>query len=58
MEVSDAAKAFRWLKRNKHPQCYRIPDPEVYKAEVRKLINAGAKVPGCAIVDDSSYSLK
>ena len=58
VDVSDAEKAIRWLKRNKHLDCFRIPAPEVVKAEVKKLINAGTKVPGCAVVEDYSCSLK
>lgn len=58
VDVSDAAKAVRWLKRNKHFDCFRIKEPEVAKAEVKKLINSGVKVPGCAVVDDRSCSLK
>ncbi len=58
VEVADAAKAVRWLKRNKHTDCYRIPSPEVAKTEVKKLINTGIKVPGCAVVEDRSCSLK
>lgn len=58
VDVSDAEKAIRWLKRNKHLDCFRIPAPEVAKTEVKKLINAGTKVPGCAVVDDYSCSLK
>ena len=56
--VSDAAKAIRWLKRNKHLDCFRVPAPEVAKTEVKKLINAGTKVPGCAVVEDYSCSLR
>ena len=58
VDVSDAAKAVRWLKRNKHLDCFRIPAPEVAKTEVKKLINAGTKVPGCAVVEDYSCSLR
>ena len=58
VDVSDAAKAVRWLKRNKHFDCFRIKEPEVAKAEVKKLINSGVKVPGCAVVDDRSCALK
>lgn len=36
VDVSDAAKAVRWLKRNKHLDCFRIPAPEVAKTEVKK----------------------
>lgn len=58
VDVSDAAKAVRWLKRNKHTDCYRVPAPEIAKAEVKKLINAGTKVPGCVVVEDYSCSLR
>ena len=58
VEVSDAAKAVRWLKRHKFLDCFRLPAPEVAKTEVKKLINAGTKVPGCAVVEDYSCQLK
>ena len=58
LDVSDSARAIRWLKRNKYHNCYRVPEPEVSKAEVKKLINAGIQVPGCEVVEDRSCSLK
>ncbi len=58
VEVSDTAKAVSWLKRRKLTDCFRIPAPEVAKAEVKKLLSAGTKVPGCVLVEDRSYSLK
>ena len=58
VDVSDAPKAIRWLKRNKHLDCFRVPAPEVAKTEVKKLINAGTKVPGCVVVEDYSCSLR
>lgn len=58
VEVLDVTKAVNWLKRRKLTDCFRIPTPEVAKAEVRKLLSAGTKVPGCALVEDRSYSLK
>lgn len=58
VDVADAAKAVAWLKRRKLTDCFRIPAPEVAKAEVKKLLAAGTKVPGCALVEDRSYSLK
>lgn len=58
LDVTDAPKAVRWLKRHKYMDCFRVPSPEVAKNEVRKLINAGTKVPGCAVVEDLSCSLK
>ncbi len=58
VEVSDSEQAVRWLKRHKYMDCFRIPAPEVAKVEVKKLINAGTKVPGCTVVDDYSCQLK
>lgn len=52
LDVSDAERAIRWLKRNKYLDCFRVPAPEVAKTEIKKLIHAGMKVPGCAIVED------
>lgn len=58
LDVLDAEKAIKWLKRKKLTDCFRIPAPEVAKAEVKKLIKSGQKIPGCVIVSDSSYSLR
>lgn len=57
VEVSDADKAVKWLKRNKFLSAFRVPAPEVSKSEVKKLINSGTKVPGCEVVEDYSCSL-
>ena len=58
VEILDVTKAVNWLRRRKLTDCFRIPAPEVAKPEVRKLLSAGTKVPGCALVEDRSYSLK
>ena len=58
VEVTDEAKAVSWLKRHKFTEAFRVPAPSVYKAEVKKLLSAGQKVPGCTVVDDRSCSLK
>jgi hypothetical protein len=58
VEVTDSAKAVRWLKRHKFTDCYRIPEPEVAKAEVKKLIGSGEKVPGVSVINDYSTSLR
>jgi len=58
VEVADSEKAVRWLKRNKYLDCYRVPAPEVAKAEVKKLLTAGEKVPGTTLVQDVSCSLR
>lgn len=58
LEVADEAKAVAWLKRHKFTDAFRIPAPVVYKAEVRKLLGTGQKVPGCSVVEDRSCSLR
>ena len=58
VEVADSEKAVRWLKRNKHLDCFRVPAPEVAKTEVKKLLTAGKKVPGTTLVQDVSCSLR
>lgn len=58
VEVSDAAQAIAWLNANRHTDCFRVPAPELAKAEVKKLIHSGETVPGCAVVEDYSYSLR
>jgi len=58
LDVFDAAKAIRWLKRNKYHECVRVKDPEVGKDEVKALIKSGIKVPGCQTVENVSCSLK
>jgi adenylyl- and sulfurtransferase ThiI len=58
LEVTDEAKAVAWLKRHKFKDAFKVPAPTVYKTEVRRLLNAGQKIPGCVVVDDRSYSLK
>lgn len=58
VDVIDSEKAVRWLKHYKHPDCYRIPAPEVAKAEVKKLLKDGSEIPGVMLVQDVSCSLR
>lgn len=58
LEVSDPQTAVEWLRDNEYTDCYRIPAPEVSKADVKRLIAHGETVPGCAVVEDYSCSLK
>ena len=58
VEVTDEAKAVNWLKRHKFMDAIKVVAPTVYKIEVRRLLSAGQKVPGCMVVDDLSCSLK
>lgn len=58
VDVSDNATAISWLMENGHPQCYKVPAPEISKSEVKKLLTAGTEVPGVALVQDYSCSLR
>ena len=58
VDVSDNATAISWLMENGHPQCYKVPTPEISKSEVKKLLTAGTEVPGVALVQDYSCSLR
>lgn len=58
VDVSDSRKAISWLKRHKYTDCYRTPEPEVNKTDIKKLLSAGKKIPGVTLVQDRSCSLK
>ncbi len=58
VEIANEAKAVSWLRRHKYTDAFRVPAPTVYRTEVKKLLGAGQKVPGCMIVEDRSCSLK
>ena len=58
VDVSDNATAISWLMENGHPQCYKVPAPEISKSEVKKLLTAGTEVPGVTLVQDYSCSLR
>ena len=58
VEVDDDAVAITWLIDNGHTQCYKVPTPEISKTEVKKLLTAGTEIPGVALVQDYSCSLR
>jgi len=58
VDVSDSAAAVGWLSENKHTDCYRVPEPEVNKAEIKKLLKSGKAIPGITLVQDVSCSLR
>lgn len=58
VEVSDDQSAIEWLKENGHDNCYKQPAPEVSKSEVKKLLQGGIEIPGLALIQDLSCSLR
>ena len=58
VNVADSQTAITWLKANGYDSCYKQPDPEVSKSEVKKLLQAGAEIPGVTLTQDLSCSLR
>ncbi len=58
VEVSDPCTAVAWLNENGHKDCYRIPDPELSKTDIKRLLTAGNEIPGVDLVQDYSCSLR
>ena len=58
VEIEDEEAVIQWAIENNHPECYRIPKPEISKTYVGKLLDAGAEIPGAMRVDGRSCWLK
>ena len=58
VEVGDDETAVSWLMANGHNNCYKVPAPELSKSEIKKLLATGTEVPGVALVQDLSCSLR
>ena len=58
VEITDKDAALAWLKKTGHDDCYRIPEPEISKLYVGKLLDAGDAVPGAERVAGVSCYLR
>ena len=58
MEITNVAATRTWLDENDRKECYRIPDPEISKSAVSKLLDAGANILGAKKVDTVACCLK
>ena len=58
VDVADSQTAISWLKANGYDSCYKQPDPEVSKTEVKKLLQGGMEIPGITLTQDLSCSLR
>ena len=58
--VDDETVAVRFLMDGNYEDTVKVTEPQykVIKANVKKLINSGVKVPGCHVEDKSNCSLK
>ena len=57
LDVSDSIATIEWLEKNGYDTFIRYKEPEVSKADVKKLIKSGAEIPGSAIIKEQSCSL-
>lgn len=57
LDVSDSIATIEWLEQHGYDTFIRYKEPEVSKSDVKKLIKAGAEIPGAAIVKEQSCSL-
>ena len=58
LEISDKNAALNWLKQTGHDECYRIPEPEISKLYVGKLLDAGENIDGVERVTSTSCYLR
>lgn len=56
--ITDEEAAFEWLKEHGHRECYRIPKPEISKAAVSRLLDAGYVIPGAERQNGTTCYLK
>lgn len=58
IEITDKNAALAWLQHMGHEDCYRIPEPEISKLYVGKLLDAGEQIDGIERVTGTSCYLK
>ncbi len=58
VEITDKDAALRWLQHMGHDDCYRIPEPEISKLYVGKLLDAGELIDGVERVTSTSCYLR
>ena len=58
IDVLDSKRTIEWLKQTGHSDCYRVPEPEISKLQVGKLLDAGEEVPGIERVTNTSCYLR
>ncbi len=58
VDVSDSGAAVAWLREHGYDGCFRQPEPEVSKTGVKTLLQDGKIIPGVALVQEKSCSLR
>ena len=58
VDIEDNTTAMDWLIKNGYMDFIRYAEPEISKNDVKKLLSSGSEIPGAALVQDMSCSLK
>jgi hypothetical protein len=58
VEINDELALLTWLEKHHQDHCIKYKMPEISKAEVGKLLKAGAEMPGVALVERSNLQMK
>ncbi len=58
VEITDKGAALFWLKEMGHEDCYRVPEPEISKQAIGKLLDDGVEVDGVERVTGTSCYLR
>ena len=56
--IDDPAAAMEWLNSNNRDDCLRFIEPEISKADVKRLIQSGTEVPGIRVEQRNTFSLR
>ena len=57
VNVTNDSAAIAWLQDN-HDDCLHYQDPEISKNDVKRLLTAGAEIPGVELVNGVTCSLR
>lgn len=57
LDCKDEKEAIKWLEEKGYTDCVKVTK-ELKKAEAKKALKDGVKIPGCTILDKKSVSLK
>lgn len=58
VEVKDLMECCIWLEKNGHFDCVKYSTPDVNKTELKKLLKAGAEIPGAVLEERVNLQMK
>ena len=58
VEIRNLKAAYDWLKRKGYDTCYRMPEPELRKAEIGRLLDQGEIIDGVERISSVSCCLR